>query len=102
MSWNQVEGKWKQLRGKVKARWGKLRDNDLDVIRGKRDQLVGKLQEIYGIVREKASEQVTQFTESLSARKPGQVVPVRVSKRETTRRGTRARRDCRWAEDRKL
>lgn len=78
MNWNQVEGKWKQVRGKVKERWGKLRNSDLDVIRGRRDQLVGKIQEIYGIVREKAEEQVAEFADGLFAPGPDRVVKVRV------------------------
>ena len=45
MNWDQIEGNWKQVKGKAKEQWGKLTDDDLDVISGKRDQLVGKLQE---------------------------------------------------------
>jgi uncharacterized protein YjbJ (UPF0337 family) len=48
MDWNRVEGNWKQVKGKVKERWGKLTDNDLDVIAGKQDQLGGKIQQRYG------------------------------------------------------
>ena len=56
MDWNRVEGNWKQVKGKVKEKWGKLTDDDLDVVAGKRDQLEGKIQERYGI----AKDQVTQ------------------------------------------
>ena len=45
MDWNRVEGNWKQVKGKVKEKWGKLTDDDLDVINGQRDQLEGKIQE---------------------------------------------------------
>lgn len=48
MDWNRVEGNWKQFRGKIKEKWGKLTDDDLDVIEGNRDQLEGKIQERYG------------------------------------------------------
>src|SRR5690606_32546144 len=48
MDWHQVEGNWKQFRGQIKEHWGKLTDNDLDMIAGKRDQLEGKIQERYG------------------------------------------------------
>ena len=58
MNWDQVEGKWKQAKGSVKERWGKLTDDDLDVIAGKRDQLVGKIQERYGISKEQAQREV--------------------------------------------
>ena len=52
MNWDQVEGKWKQAGGKIKEKWGKLTDDDLQVIGGKRDQLVGKIQERSGDQRE--------------------------------------------------
>ena len=48
MNWDQIEGNWKQVKGKFREKWGKLTDDDLDVVAGKRDQLLGKLQEKYG------------------------------------------------------
>jgi uncharacterized protein YjbJ (UPF0337 family) len=51
MNWDQMEGKWMQIKGSVKERWGKLTDDDLDVIAGKRDKLIGKVQERYGIAK---------------------------------------------------
>ena len=51
MNSDQLEGKWKQAKGTVKERWGKLTDDDVDVINGRTDQLVGKIQEQYGIAR---------------------------------------------------
>lgn len=54
MNWDQVQGNWKQLKGKVKEKWERLTDDDLDVINGKRDQLVGKLQERYGFSKQQA------------------------------------------------
>jgi uncharacterized protein YjbJ (UPF0337 family) len=62
MNWDQVEGKWKQASGKVKEKWGKLTDDDLTAINGKRDQLVGRIQERYGIVKEAAEHQVDEFS----------------------------------------
>ena len=56
MNWDQVEGKWKQLKGSVKERWGKFTDDDLDVIAGRRETLIGKLQERYGMAREEAQK----------------------------------------------
>jgi uncharacterized protein YjbJ (UPF0337 family) len=64
MNWDQVEGKWKEFRGSVREKWGKLTDDDLDMIAGKRDQLVGKLQQRYGYEKEKAEDQIDQFLES--------------------------------------
>ncbi len=64
MNWDQVEGKWKQMRGSVKEQWGKLTDDDLDVINGKQDQLVGKIQERYGITREEAAKQIRDWSDT--------------------------------------
>ena len=61
MNSDQMEGKWKQFKGSVKEKWGKLTDDDLDVIAGKQDQLVGKIQERYGISREEAAKQVKEW-----------------------------------------
>ena len=57
MNWDQVAGNWKQFKGQVKEKWCKLTDDDLDVIAGKRDQLVGKVQERYGITKEEAEKE---------------------------------------------
>jgi uncharacterized protein YjbJ (UPF0337 family) len=65
MNWDQIEGKWKQYSGKAKEKWGKLTDDDLTTIGGKRDQLIGRLQQRYGIAREQAEKQVDEFTYSL-------------------------------------
>ena len=51
MDWNRVEGNWKQVKGQVKEKWGKLTDDDLTQINGRRDQLEGKIQERYGVAR---------------------------------------------------
>jgi uncharacterized protein YjbJ (UPF0337 family) len=61
MNWDRVEGNWKQFRGKVKEQWGKLTDDDLDVIAGKRDQLLGRIQERHGIAKDEAERQVETF-----------------------------------------
>ena len=61
MNWDQIEGKWKQMKGSVKTRWGKLTDDDLDVIGGKRDQLVGRVQERYGIAKDQAQREVDEW-----------------------------------------
>ena len=65
MNWDQVEGKWKQFKGKFKEKWGRLTDDDLDVIDGRRQQLVGKIQEHYGSAREIAEMQADEFIRSL-------------------------------------
>jgi uncharacterized protein YjbJ (UPF0337 family) len=65
MNWDQVQGKWKQIKGSAKTRWGKLTDDDLDVIAGQRDQLVGRIQERYGIAKEDAQRQVEEWNRTL-------------------------------------
>jgi uncharacterized protein YjbJ (UPF0337 family) len=66
MNWDQIKGNWKEFTGKVKEKWGKLTDDDLTAIAGKRDQLAGKLQQRYGVAKEDAERQVDEFTKSLN------------------------------------
>jgi uncharacterized protein YjbJ (UPF0337 family) len=65
MNWDQVEGKWKQMKGEAKARWGKLTDDDLDMVAGQRDKLVGRVQERYGIAKDQAQRQVEDWNKYL-------------------------------------
>ncbi len=57
--WDKIRGSWTQTKGAVKEQWGKLTDNDLMEIRGRREQLVGKIQTRYGISHEEAEAQVS-------------------------------------------
>lgn len=61
MNWDRIEGNWMQVKGRVQEQWGKLTDDDLNVACGKRDQLAGKIQERYGIARDKVDEQLKDF-----------------------------------------
>lgn len=61
MNEDRMKGNWKQFKGKVKEQWGKLTDDDLDVIDGKRDQLLGRIQERHGITKEEAENQVKDW-----------------------------------------
>ncbi|HET9025530.1 MAG TPA: CsbD family protein [Burkholderiaceae bacterium] len=61
MNWDRVEGNWKKFKGQVKEEWGKLTDDDLDRAAGKRDQLAGRIQERYGIARDEADRQITDW-----------------------------------------
>jgi uncharacterized protein YjbJ (UPF0337 family) len=64
MNTDTLQGKWKQVKGQAKQKWGKLTDDDLDVIEGKRDELAGKIQERYGIAKEEAEKQIEEFESS--------------------------------------
>lgn len=61
MNSDQFEGKWKQLKGTVKQRWAKLTDDDVTMMSGKKDELIGKLQERYGITREQAMKEADEW-----------------------------------------
>jgi uncharacterized protein YjbJ (UPF0337 family) len=76
MNSDQLQGKWKQTKGSIKERWGKLTDDDIDIINGQNDQLVGRIQERYGIAKEEAQRQVDDW--------------MRVSSRETEHERRRA------------
>ena len=65
MNWDQVKGSWKQFQGQVKAKWGKLTDDDLTVIAGKRDELAGVLQQKYGFAKEQAEQELDQFLQTI-------------------------------------
>ena len=61
MNWDSVEASWKQYKGAIKENWGKLTDDDLEVIDGKRHQLVGRIQKQYSIDGDVAEQQVDDF-----------------------------------------
>ncbi|MDD5323364.1 MAG: CsbD family protein [Methylococcales bacterium] len=65
MNWNQIEGNWKQFKGKVKETWGDLTDDELEEIAGKRDVLLGKIQEKYGIKQDEADKRIKAFEKTL-------------------------------------
>lgn len=56
-----IAGNWKQLKGKAQAQWGKLTDDDLDVIKGRRVELSGKIQQRYGLAKEEAERQIDDW-----------------------------------------
>jgi len=61
MNWDSIEGNWRQFKGKVKENWGKLTDDEIDKIAGRREQLAGKIQEAYGINHDEAEKQVKDW-----------------------------------------
>jgi uncharacterized protein YjbJ (UPF0337 family) len=66
MHWDQIAGNWKQFTGKAKEQWGKLTDDDLDVVAGRRDQLAGKIRERYGLAKEDAEKQLAEWERKAS------------------------------------
>lgn len=84
MNWEVVAGNWRQFKGTVRARWGKLTDDHLDVIAGKREQLLGKLQETYGISKADAEREIKTFEERNKGYRPKQTAPA-ASKEVQTR-----------------
>lgn len=67
MNWDHVEGNWTEFRGKVRERWGKLTDDDLDVVAGRREQLLGVLQQRYGTAKDQLEKEVKEFEHELDA-----------------------------------
>lgn len=65
MNWDQIAGEWKQAKGRLRSKWGKLTDNDLEVIAGKKDELVGRIQERYGFKKDHAEREVDDYLKTL-------------------------------------
>jgi uncharacterized protein YjbJ (UPF0337 family) len=65
MNWDRIEGNWKQFTGKVQQQWGKLTNDDLDVIDGRREELSGRIQKVYGVSKDEADRQITSFADTL-------------------------------------
>jgi uncharacterized protein YjbJ (UPF0337 family) len=65
MNWDVLKGQWKQATGRLKAKWGKLTDDDLTTIGGKKDEFIGKLQERYGYKKDQAENEIDDFLRSM-------------------------------------
>jgi uncharacterized protein YjbJ (UPF0337 family) len=61
MYWKHIEDNWKEIKGGLRARWGKLTDDDLERIAGKREQLIGRLREIYGLTKQRAEAELRDW-----------------------------------------
>jgi len=61
LNWDLIQGHWKQAARKAKEQWGKLTDQDIEVVAGRRGQLVGKIQERYGVARDEAEKQLSEW-----------------------------------------
>jgi uncharacterized protein YjbJ (UPF0337 family) len=67
MNWDRIEGNWKQFKANARQQWGKLTDGQLDVIAGKRDVLLGRIQELYGISRDESERQLADWEKRMQA-----------------------------------
>jgi uncharacterized protein YjbJ (UPF0337 family) len=65
MNWDRIEGNWKQFKGSALQQWGKLTDDQLDVVAGKRDVLLGRIQEVYGISRDEGEKQLAAWQQRM-------------------------------------
>jgi uncharacterized protein YjbJ (UPF0337 family) len=65
VNWDQIEGNWKQFKGTARQKWGKLTNDDLDVIEGRRQELAGRLQERYGVAKDEAERQIDGWIKTL-------------------------------------
>jgi uncharacterized protein YjbJ (UPF0337 family) len=70
MNQDRIQGRWKQIKGKIREHWGRLTDDDLDVIAGRRDQLLGRIQQRHGLARDEAQQQPGE----VERRQPGLVL----------------------------
>lgn len=70
MNWDRIEGNWKQLKGKARQQWGKLTDSDFEQIAGSKDQLVGRIQERYGISKDEAQKQADEWARTQKLEEP--------------------------------
>ena len=61
MNWDRIEGNWAQFKGNVREKWGRLTDGDLDVVAGKREHLIGRIQEAYGLSKDAVEKQLTEW-----------------------------------------
>ena len=68
MNWMQIEAKWDQVKGEARSTWAKLTDDDLAYIAGKRDKLIGKVQERYGVLKEHAQKDVDRWVDTIAER----------------------------------
>lgn len=61
MNWDRIEGSWKQFTGSAREQWGKLTNDDIDQVEGKREKLAGRIQERYGIAKDEAERQIDDW-----------------------------------------
>jgi uncharacterized protein YjbJ (UPF0337 family) len=88
MNWDRIQGEWKQLASSVKTKWAKLTDDDIHLIGAKKDALVGKIQERYGVLRDEAEKQVDEWVAKLPSRRDAGAPPGRSDDRGASGMGS--------------
>ena len=103
MNWDRIEGQWKQRRGKAMHHWGKVMNDELAAIAGRYEDLVGKLQERYGIAEEEANQQVKDFKKTIGQLKRSNSKLIQLQKslhneetKKRVRTGDSLKRKTRW------
>jgi uncharacterized protein YjbJ (UPF0337 family) len=66
MNWDRVQGNWEEFKGKAQQQWGKLTNDDMDVIEGKRKELAGRLQKHYGYAQDQAEGEIDRWLKDVS------------------------------------
>lgn len=61
MNWDRIQGNWKQVTGQAREQWGKLTEDDFNIVAGRREQLTGKIQERYGVAKDVAEKQIDEW-----------------------------------------
>jgi uncharacterized protein YjbJ (UPF0337 family) len=61
MNWDQIQGNWKEFKGKAQQQWGKLTDDEVDRVEGRREELAGLIQQRYGASREQAEREIDDW-----------------------------------------
>jgi uncharacterized protein YjbJ (UPF0337 family) len=61
MNWDEIEANWLKVKGEIKERWGRLTDDDIDIIAGKREKLAAEIQRKYAIAEDEANEEIEEF-----------------------------------------
>ena len=67
MDWHHIEDNWDKFKGKVKEKWAKFTDDDLTMMKGRKDDLVGRIKHVYGTAHEDAEEQAEEFRRSVDS-----------------------------------
>jgi uncharacterized protein YjbJ (UPF0337 family) len=92
MNWDRVEGQWKQRRGKAAHHWGKLMNDELAAISGKYEELVGRLQENFGIAKDEAKDQIDEFKKNIDKLKKSNANLVKLTKSSKGKKASTAKK----------